>query len=379
MSRLDGKKSDAIHGDIQLSLDPSCYWDKSFFETEIRSIFRQSWISVGRFDRVPNRGDYLALEVGGIPLIITRDDAGNLNALANSCRHRGTQLLDPGRGHCQRIICPFHGWSYALDGSLLSAPKMSGVADFDLATYPLQRIPVEVRAGFIFVDPLGQAGDIDDWLGDFEALHMPWDISRLLTGYDTSLEVGCNWKAFLEVFNEYYHLPKVHPKSFSLYYATPDPGDQVRGNFATQFGRHQGTRSVAKVSDGSKPLPIFPGLKGRNRNGTRYTWLFPGLSFAVSSDALWSFIVEPLSPERTRVTLGVCFAPEVMQEDDFAERLAPYRQRMEEGLQEDLEVLKRLQHGLTSPLAHPGPYAPVLEDSVQQFHGWLRHRLPTIT
>ena len=188
MSRLDGKKSDAIHGDIQLSLDPSCYWDKSFFETEIRSIFRQSWISVGRFDRVPNRGDYLALEVGGIPLIITRDDAGNLNALANSCRHRGTQLLDPGRGHCQRIICPFHGWSYALDGSLLSAPKMSGVGDFDLATYPLQRIPVEVRAGFIFVDPLGQAGDIDDWLGDFEALHMPWDISRLLTGYDTSLE-----------------------------------------------------------------------------------------------------------------------------------------------------------------------------------------------
>ena len=96
MSRVDGKKSDAIHGDIQLSLDPSCYWDKSFFETEIRSIFRQSWISVGRFDRVPNRGDYLALEVGGIPLIITRDDAGNLNALANSCRHRGTQLLDPG-------------------------------------------------------------------------------------------------------------------------------------------------------------------------------------------------------------------------------------------------------------------------------------------
>jgi phenylpropionate dioxygenase-like ring-hydroxylating dioxygenase large terminal subunit len=132
---------------------------------------------------------------------------------------------------------------------------------------------------------------------------------------------------------------------------------------------------VAKVSDGRKSLPMFPGLKGRNRNGTRYTWLFPGLAFAASSDALWSFGVEPLSPERTRVTMAVCFAPEVTQQADFFERFAPYRQRMQEGLEEDLEVLQRQQRGLTSPLARPGPYAPLLEDSVRRFHVWLSARV----
>ena len=368
-ARDDGRLSQ------NLSLDPRCYWDNSFFELEVKTLFRHSWVSIGRFDQVPNQGDYLALEVAGIPLIITRDDAGNLHALANSCRHRGTQLLKAGRGHCQRLTCPFHGWSYALDGALMSAPKMSGAVAFDLADYPLQRMPIAVRAGFIFVDPLGQAGDIDEWLGDFEAVHTPWQLSRLLTGYDTSLVVECNWKAFLEVFNEYYHLRKVHPHSFSLYYDTPDPGEQVRGNFATQFGDHHGERSVAKVSDGSKPLPMFPDLKGRNKNGTRYTWVFPGLAFAASSDALWSFGVEPLSPERTRVTMAVCFAPEVTQQADFAERFAPYHQRMQEGLEEDLEVLQRQQRGLTSPLARPGPYAPLLEDSVRRFHVWLGARV----
>ena len=100
------------------SLPPWCYTEDSVYLREQERLFRGGWVSVGREDRWQNPGDYVALEVGGTPIIVLRGEDGTLRSFANSCRHRGMLLLTPGDGHCERITCPFHGWNYRLDGSL---------------------------------------------------------------------------------------------------------------------------------------------------------------------------------------------------------------------------------------------------------------------
>jgi phenylpropionate dioxygenase-like ring-hydroxylating dioxygenase large terminal subunit len=337
--------------------------------------FRGGWVSVGRLDDLVIPGDYLALDVGGTPLVLLLDSSRQLRAFANTCRHRGTRLLPPGRGRCERIVCPFHAWTYGLDGVLLTAPRMDAAVDFCNADYGLVSVPVASRAGFAFVNVDGTASSIDTWLGDFEAVHRPWRLGDLITASTRALEVRCNWKIFLEVFNEYYHLQKVHPGTFSVYYASPDPLDKVAGNFSTQFGEHRGVSSTGKVDDGIGPLPPLPGLSGRNLLGTRYSWVYPNLTFAASVDALWIFEAMPLAPALTRVNMTVCFPQASVEQADFATKLGAYERRMEAGLAEDIPVIEMQQRGLSSSLARAGRYSPGYEPSVHAFHRWIAQLL----
>ena len=248
---------------------------------------------------------------------------------------------------------------------------MDAAVDFCNADYGLVSVPAASRAGFAFVNVDGTAPPIDTWLGDFEAVHRPWRLGDLITASTREFEVRCNWKIFLEVFNEYYHLQKVHPGTFSVYYASPDPLDKVVGNFSTQFGEHRGVSSTGKVDDGTGPLPPLPGLSGRNLLGTRYSWVYPNLTFAASVDALWIFEAMPLAPALTRVNMTVCFPQASVEQADFATKLRAYERRMEAGLAEDISVIETQQRGLSSSLARAGRYSPVYEPSVHAFHCWI--------
>lgn len=283
--------------------------------------------------------------------------------------------MPPGRGRCERIVCPFHAWTYGLDGALLTAPRMDGAVDFCNADHGLVAVPAASRAGFAFVNVDGAAAPIDTWLGDFEAVHRPWRLGDLITASSREFEVRCNWKIFLEVFNEYYHLQKVHPGTFSVYYASPDPLDKVAGNFSTQFGEHRGVSSTGKVDDGTQPLPPLPGLSGRNLLGTRYSWVYPNLTFAASIDAVWIFEAMPLAPALTRVNMTVCFPQASVEQADFATKLSAYERRMEAGLAEDIPVIETQQQGLSSSLARAGRYSPLYEPSVHAFHRWIAQLL----
>ena len=357
------------------SLPPWCYTAQSVYAREQETIFRGGWVSVGREDRWQNPCDYVALEVGGTPIIVLRGEDGVLRSFANSCRHRGMLLLEPGEGRCERITCPFHGWNYRLDGSLQSAPKMADAVDFDVGNYGLVEVQLATRAGFVFVNLDGSAGNVDDWLGDFEVLHQPWSLGTAVTGYRSEFQIRCNWKAYLEVFNEYYHIQKVHPRTVGMLYETPEPPDEVSGNFTTQFGLHKEVGSVGKLDDGSEPLPIMSTLGGKERSGTRYTWVYPSLTFAASVDAIWILEACPRNVDTTVGSLTLCFPEETAAREDFLDRAEAYRRRMDVALAEDIEILERQQIGLNSVLARPGRFSPLLEPSVHAFQAWLANQL----
>ena len=132
------------------SLPAACYVDPDVAALEAEVIFRQGWVGVGRSDRWPGTGDYAAIDLGGVPVVVVRDDEGALKAYANTCRHRSTQVMD-GEGHCTRMRCPFHFWTYGLDGRLLGAPNMHQTEDFDRDEHGLHEFAVTERHGFAFV------------------------------------------------------------------------------------------------------------------------------------------------------------------------------------------------------------------------------------
>ena len=214
------------------TLPPACYADASLAALERDAVFRTSWIGIGRADRWKAPGDYSALNIAGIPLIIVRDKSRTLRALSNCCRHRGSLLLE-GSGNVNAISCPFHRWTYSLDGELRAAPAMPKDETFDKTRHGLIKFGAAERHGFAFVCFDDCRQDHDRWQGDFSALHAPWALETLVTTRRLELEVDCNWKCFLEVFNEYYHLPYVHPESLNEVYARPQAADQVIG----QIGR----------------------------------------------------------------------------------------------------------------------------------------------
>ncbi len=349
------------------SLPPACYSDPALLAQERNLLFQRGWIGIGRHDRWKAAGDYTAIDVAGAPVIVLRDKEGALRAYANSCRHRGMQLL-AGSGQTSKITCPFHCWSYGLDGRLRAAPHMDRAEGFDKANHGLVPFRVESRAGFVFLAMSDAAGALDDWLGDFEALHAPWSLGDLVTTRRREFDVACNWKTFLEVFNEYYHLPYVHPNSVSGLYGEPDDGDVVSGSYASQFGVTSGSGGVLEEAQ-DQSFPPIESLAGRNRDGVRYSWVFPNMTFAAGAEGIWAYDVLPLAPDKTRVGMSACFAPETVAQDDFEARVQHYYRRLDDTLAEDIPFLERQQIGLSSPFALQGRFSD-LEPSVANFACW---------
>ncbi len=357
------------------TLPPACYTDSTFFQQEMQAIFRTSWIGLGRADRWPSPGDYSAMDIAGVPTFVIRDNSGELRAFANSCRHRGMQLLE-GEGNAKSITCPYHAWVYAPEGRLMAAPTMQKTCGFDKLDYGLHPFRVATQDGLVFLCMDDSAPELSGWLGDFPQMHAQWSMADLVTARRTEFEAACNWKSYIEVFNEYYHLPAVHPDSLTHLYDKPDAADRVSGSYTTQFGITQGTPALLDAAKDSV-LPVITTLQGRNQKGTRYTWVYPNLTFAASVESVWMFDVYPLSPRRCKVGMTICFTHEAMELPDYETRAEKYFERFDTAIAEDLPVLEKQSIGLDSPFARPGRFS-CLEPSVANFACWYAAKLGVI-
>jgi len=350
------------------SLPPDCYRSPEFVNAEIERIFRRSWIGVGRGDRVADPGDYATVDIAGQQIILLRDKDRKLRAFANVCRHRGARLVD-GEGNCKGLRCPFHSWFYGLDGRLVSAPHMEQASNFEKSDYGLVSYRAEERLGFAFVCLDPDAPELDAQIGEFAAIHQPWPMETLVSVRRREMVVDCNWKLFLEVFNEYYHLPFVHPDSIDSVYCAPDKAEKVQGAFATQFGVTEGTGGLLEGSQ-SNALPAMPGLTGKAMQGARYSWVFPNMTFAANIDALWCYEAYPLEADKCKVFQTACFPPETVALPEFSEKSAAYLDRLDAALAEDVPALVNQQQGMACPDAQPGRFQPELEPNVAAFAKW---------
>ena len=355
------------------SLPFECYWEDSILIQEQKLIFSNQWLGLGRADRLETSGEYEVFELCGQALVLIRDQDNILRLYANTCRHRGAKLLD-GTGQCQAISCPFHGWTYTLDGNLKYAKTMSENPNFDFSEHSLIEYKLKELQGFLFAFLGNQPTDLDSQLGDFSELHQPWSLNELITTRREVFEVQCNWKAFLDVFNEYYHLNNIHPTSIDSLYIKPEESDKTTGDYASQFGFTTGTGALLEAHQ-SNALPKMENLGDPWNLGARYSWVFPNMTFAASQEAIWVYEANPITSQSCQVRQSICFPKNTTELPDFQEKSKAYYQRLDDALDEDIYALENQQKGLNKSPSLQGQFSTLMEANVATFAQWYANKI----
>ena len=194
------------------TIPSAVYTSDAFLQLEIEHLFKRQWICVGRVDQVAKPGDYFSFDIAGYPIIVVRDDDDEIKALSNVCRHRGTVLVS-GAGTSRAFACPYHAWTYDLDGALRAAPYMDRTANFDQASVRLPQYRVELWHGFIYVNLDQKAAPFAADVAGLDALFNEYQVADMRFAFRGTLDVACNWKVQVENFCESYHVFQVHPRT----------------------------------------------------------------------------------------------------------------------------------------------------------------------
>ena len=355
------------------SIPPLCYSNDKILEIEKNLLFKKQWICIGHIKYLKKPGDYFTKLISDIPIIVIRDKLLQIRVFLNVCRHRSARLLE-GKGNTSGIVCPFHSWAYNLEGKLKGAPNMNEAKNFHKEEFGLKEFQSEERLGLCFVSFDKSNQKLDDQIDNFEVIHSKWPMENLISTRQRSFTVNCNWKAFLEVFNEYYHLPFVHPETIGEIYQVPDFPDETNGSFTSQFGKTSGTGALLEKEQ-EFALPRMPGLNKEAFNSVRYTWIFPNLTFAIGDDALWIYEVYPLTSEICEVFQTTCFPESTTNLNNFETLSKQYYHRMDAAIEEDIPALINQQNGLRSSYAEQGRFSPLLEANVACFAKWYAKKL----
>ena len=347
-------------------LPAAAYRDESVFRWEQQHLFDGGWVCVGRESDVPDPRCQRAVRIGLSSVLMTRDEQGAVRVLANICRHRGHELLACGAS-TQRgaIVCPYHAWSYDLDGSLRHAPK---VHDIDATTLGLVPVRSASWGGWLFVNVDGQAPPIEQYLGDLPAMLANWELHRLRPAQTHHYDLAANWKLACENYHECYHCPLIHPELCRVTVANSgdnyrdEAGAFVGGSMELAPSAH--TMSLSGASDAS----VRPGLTDHQRRQVLYLNLFPNLLISVHPDYVMTHRIEPLSATRCAVECQWLFDPADLARDDFDPTGSI--EFWDITNRQDWAAVESVQRSIASPLYQPGVLAHG-EDAVYQFAGMV--------
>jgi Rieske 2Fe-2S family protein len=342
-------------------LPRDAYVSPRVFAFEQERFFAGSWTCVGREGDLEGTGAQRAVKVGGAGVLLVRGTDGRARAFANTCRHRGHELLGVGRQTTRRtVLCPYHAWTFDLDGSLRAAPGFRDHVDFRPEEHGLVELPLESWHGFLLVNGSGDAPPFAEHVGALDDLVAPYQPERLIPLVTHSYDLACNWKVVLENYHECYHCPLIHPELCQV--SPPSSGDNFELDGAWVGGTmdlkdHAVTMSLDGHSDGA---PI-PGLDAERLRTVAYLGLFPNLLLSLHPDYLMTHLVEPLAPDRSHVVCTWYFPPEAAERPGFDPSYAV--EFWDRTNLQDWAACESVQRGMASPHFRPGPLAPA-EDAV---------------
>lgn len=353
------------------TLPGHCYTSEAFYQREVEGIFLKTWNFIGRVDRVPNPGDYFAFEFVGVPVVVLRDNEGRVRAFANTCRHRGAKIAC-GEGNKKNLSCPYHSWTYKLDGTLDFVPEMDQAVGFDKSNYNLIELRLETWAGFLFLNFDKEAVPLAAHLGDLPALMESYGFERMRCTRRAEYQLACNWKVYVENAMESYHVPTVHLKTLQQQKRDHNPPIlPERGEFSGLFTRHEGSRALLP---GMKGFPFIPTLKGDAAAGTYYILINPSTMFGCTYDCMWWLELHPEGPGQSKLIVGSCFPEDTVARDDFEELVQNYYRRLDISIAEDNEISDQQQIGLSSPFCLPGRFSH-MEPLVHVIDNWVLDRV----
>ncbi|MGQ0836111.1 MAG: aromatic ring-hydroxylating oxygenase subunit alpha [Gammaproteobacteria bacterium] len=354
------------------SLPPLCYTDERFYEFEKEAVFNHEWLCVGRESWLRNPGDYFTTSIIDEPLIVCRDLEGGLRAMSAVCQHRA-MLVAEGSGNARGFVCPYHHWTYSLDGCLANAPAMGRTRNFDKSKIRLPSLAVEVWLGFIFVIFDREAAPLEPRLRAVEEAIERYDLAAAEDVGDVqTLKFPWNWKVMFENNNDGYHANRLHhgplhdfvPSNLSSF---PDMPADTAG-----YLRHNGTlhRDASFNATQKAVLPVFPKLTDEDRQRMIFANIPPTLSLVLTSDMVIYLIVRADGAERHAMDVGELVAPGARNDPGFEHRIAMIMNAAGKIMAQDQHVDELVQIGLRSRFATRSRYS-WQEGAQKQFNSWL--------
>jgi Rieske 2Fe-2S family protein len=335
------------------SLSQRYFVSPEIFVQEREKIFSKQWILVGHQSQIARPGDYFITEVAGESLIVVRDKGGAMHGLYNVCRHRGSRLIEAGNGQSAAIQCPYHAWTYALDGRLIGAPHMDEVSGFDKADYSLRAVNLALWEGFIFVNLADSPAPLADWLQPLAVKFSSWNLSALRSAKRIEYNVRANWKLIFENYSECYHCLGVHPELSRVSPSDSAENDLTEGPFLGGFMRIAKGKSLT-MSGNACALPI--GSFGEpDFHLVFYYSIFPNMLLSLHPDYVMVHQLRPQSPAHTLIFCDWLFNPEAFKRSEFEPDDAVEFWDMIN--KQDWHVCELSQQGIASRAYEPGPYS----------------------
>jgi choline monooxygenase len=350
------------------------YTSREFLKQEQDFLFAPTWIYAGRAAEFAKPGDGRPVEIAGKPVILLRNRTGEIRAFHNVCSHRNALLAREPFGGRPTITCPYHSWTYDLDGRLIRTPHIGGqdvhkCVGIEPQELGLRPVRVESWAGLLFVNLTGDAPPLASWLKPLTDRWQAYDFGQLRHGGGRSYELATNWKHAVENYLESYHLPWVHPglNSYSrmsdhyCFHAGPDAGGQ-------------GTHVYDPGSKDGQSLPAMALPEAWIRRG-EYPVLFPNLLTGVQSDHFFLIEAIPVAPGITRERFEIFFFGDEAMDDAHRAVREQTIERWNKVFIEDIDVVERLQQGHASPAATGGRFSAVQDEVVHRLQRWLLERM----
>ncbi len=351
------------------AMPKSVYTSAEFAALEQMHLFSREWLCAGRAESLPNPGDYLSTKVAGEPVIILRDRDGNLRGLSNVCRHRMSILLQ-GRGNVRSIVCPYHAWTYNLDGSLRGAPAMTRNEAFCRDDVRLPGVRVEDWHGWIMVTLNPNAPSPGQALAGIDQLvgYLPMQTYR--ETFREEFTWATNWKVLAENFMESYHLPVCHAGTI---------GGSVDLNLMTCPEGHAAFNYHWIVRNDAVPLSLaHPSNQTLTGDQRRVTWLlaiYPGMLITLTPGYFWYLSLTPEGPGRVHVLFGGGMSADWLADPDATSHLATVKALLDKVNIEDKACVEKVYQGLCSGLSSPGALSH-LERPNYDFACWIASKLP---
>jgi phenylpropionate dioxygenase-like ring-hydroxylating dioxygenase large terminal subunit len=337
------------------TLPAEYYVGQEHFHREMEALFAKMWVCAGRTEQVETPGRFFVRELLGESVIVTRSAPGRIHAFYNVCRHRGTKLCTEETGRFGTSIqCPYHAWTYALDGRLIGAPHMEEVPHFRKDDYPLHPVHVDEWDGHIFINLARDPQPLTAQLADLPAKFRTWRMHDLRLGHRIVYDIQANWKLIIQNYNECLHCPNLHPALNKLSHYLSGENEPLQPTY--MGGRMDLRPGVETLSiDGTCPRDLLPDLSAEDRRRVYYYAIFPNMLLSLHPDYMMVHTIWPLAPNRT---MNICewhFHPKELARDGFDASDAI--QFWDLTNRQDWHVCELSQAGISSRAYAPGPYS----------------------
>jgi Rieske 2Fe-2S family protein len=374
------------------ALTRKIYRDEDVYQQDLEQIWHKEWIFAGHTIEIAKAGEYMTIQVGDYPVVIVRDDAGNVRAFHNACRHRGSRVCSEAKGKAAKLVCPYHKWTFGLDGKLLFAGNMG--EKFNNDDHGLMPVNCEVVNSYIYICVADKAPDFEQFRKDLSPFIAPHNLENSKVAHEANLIEDGNWKLVFENNRECYHCDANHPELLNSFVENlsvagvggdDDPelvahwdkceaaGLPSRLVMDTQ-GQYRMTRIPLSAKAVSYTMDGQPAVNGRLDDsnvediGALLYFNYPSTWNHFLGDFALSFRVLPLNSGQTLVTTKWLVPKDAVEGVDYD--IDNLTKVWLDTNDQDKQLVEETFRGVSSPSYIPGPFSDIAENGVCQFVDW---------